>query len=66
MPKWLLTPLQTFVSLFLFVEVSAVVGLSLFPLVTLWLWVPLEAQHPRLVVHAVAALCGPILNPTIG
>ena len=38
MPKWLLTPLQTFVSLFLFVEVSAVVGLSLFPLVTLWLW----------------------------
>ena len=39
MPKWLLTPLQTFVSLFLFVEVSAVVGLALFPPVTLWLWV---------------------------
>ena len=39
MPKWLLTPLQTAVSLFLFVEVSAVVGLALFPTVSLWLWV---------------------------
>ncbi len=39
MPKWLLTPLQTAVSLFLFVEVSAVVGLALFPPVSLWLWV---------------------------
>lgn len=39
MPKWLLTPLQTLITLFLFVEVSAVVGLALFPPVSLWLWV---------------------------
>jgi len=39
MPKWLITPLQTLISLFLFVEVSAVVGLGLFPPVQLWLWV---------------------------
>ncbi len=39
MPKWLITPLQTFITLFLFVEVSAVVGLALFPPVSLWLWV---------------------------
>jgi acetyltransferase-like isoleucine patch superfamily enzyme len=39
MPKWLITPLQTLITLFLFVEVSAVVGLALFPPVSLWLWV---------------------------
>lgn len=39
MPKWFITPLQTVVSLFLFVEVSAVVGLALFPGVNLWMWV---------------------------
>lgn len=39
MPKWLITPLQTVVTLFLFIEVSAVVGLALFPPVSLWLWV---------------------------
>ena len=39
MPKWLITPLQTLISLFLFVEVSAVVGLALFPPVQLWMWV---------------------------
>ena len=42
MPKWLLTPLQTFVSLFLFVEVSAVVALALFAPVSAVLW--LEPQ----------------------
>lgn len=44
MPRWLITPLQTVVSLFLFVEVSAVVGLALFVPVTLVL--RLEAALP--------------------
>ncbi len=30
MPRWLITPLQTFVSLFLFIEVAAVMGVALF------------------------------------
>ncbi|MBS1149501.1 MAG: hypothetical protein H6Q89_1199 [Myxococcaceae bacterium] len=44
MPRWLITPLQTLITLFLFLEVSAVVGLALFPPVSLWLWV--EPQLP--------------------
>ena len=28
MPKWLITPLQTAISVFLFLEVSAVMGLA--------------------------------------
>lgn len=39
MPKWLLTPLQTLVTLFLFVEIAAVIGVAAFPPVSLWLWV---------------------------
>lgn len=39
MPKWFITPLQTVVSLFLFVEVAAIAGVALFPGVSLWLWV---------------------------
>lgn len=51
MPKWLVTPLQTLITLFLFVEVSAVVGLALFPPVSLWLWVePQLAAGPLKVL----------------
>lgn len=39
MPRWLVTPLQTIVSLFLFVEVAVVAGLALFPAVSLFQWV---------------------------
>ena len=44
MPRWLITPLQTVITLFLFVEVAAVVGLALFPPVRAVLW--LEPQLP--------------------
>ncbi len=45
MPRWLVTPLQTVVTLFLFVEVAAVMGVALFPAVYGLLW--LEPQlHP--------------------
>lgn len=39
MARWLITPLQTVVSLFLFVEVAVVAGLALFPAVSLFQWV---------------------------
>jgi acetyltransferase-like isoleucine patch superfamily enzyme len=51
MPKWFITPLQTVVTLFLFVEVSAVAGLALFPPVSLWLWV-----EPQLTAGPVKVL----------
>jgi acetyltransferase-like isoleucine patch superfamily enzyme len=38
MPKWLLTPLQTLVSVLMFIEVSAVAGLALFLPVSGVLW----------------------------
>jgi acetyltransferase-like isoleucine patch superfamily enzyme len=56
MPKWLITPLQTFVSLFLFVEVSAVVGVSLFLPVSgvLWLEPQLAPGHLKVLLMCMA------------
>ncbi|MFZ5439583.1 MAG: acyltransferase [Myxococcota bacterium] len=59
MPRWLVTPLQTIVSLFLFAEVAAIAGLALFPAVSLFLWVePQLAPGPLkvLVLCMVGAL----------
>jgi len=54
MPRWLVTPLQTVVSLFLFFEVAAIVGVALFPSVWGVLW---AADHLQPGPVKVLLLC---------
>ena len=56
MPKWFITPLQIVVTLFLFVEVSAVVGVGAFPAVSLWLWVEPQLEPGPLKVLLLCML----------
>ena len=60
MPRWLVTPLQTVVTLFLFVEVAAVMGLALWPPVTaiIWLEPQLPSGHLKVLVMCVACALG--------
>ena len=56
MPKWFITPLQTVVSLFLFAEVAAVVGVALFPSVMGVWWVAERVDPGPLKVLLVCIL----------